>query len=202
MRNIFSIVAVALLVVWPAMATEVDYFPRGIFGEDPKSSEFCERWYSAQLKGLKEPSLWELSRTQKLETYRFLWLRTFHPPISVRLSVNADGTSTVTIKRGTIGRDAFSAGKLMINRTRALSKDRTQYFLDGLAELGFWAMPTFEKTDTIGADGAEWILEGVKDGRYLVVDRWSPKAGEAVHSLGIYMLIDIAKFKLLYQDVY
>ena len=42
---------------------------------------------------------------------------------------------------------------------------------------------------------------GVKDGTYHVVDRWSPDKCE-VHSLGIMMLIDLAKLKLLYQEVY
>ncbi len=26
-------------------------------------------------------------------------------------------------------------------------------------------------------DGSQWVLEGVRDGRYHVVDRWSPESG-------------------------
>ena len=184
----------------PRIAAQA-YFPPGILAEKPEAKQFTERWYSGQLRGLHEPSLWELSKTQKSETYRFLWLRSFNPPISVRLSVNTDGTSSVTIKECALGRDAFDTGKLLMNQHRVLSKPMTDYFLNEVTELEFWKMPTREKTDQIGVDGAEWILEGVKHGKYLVVDRWSPKEG-TVRVLGIHMLIDIAKLKLLYQEVY
>jgi len=45
------------------------------------------------------------------------------------------------------------------------------------------------------------ILPRSKNGDYHLVDRWSPDKG-AVHALGIIMLIDLAKLKLLYQEVY
>ncbi len=51
------------------------------------------------------------------------------------------------------------------------------------------------------AYGAQWLAEAVKDGQYKVVDRWSPEKGP-IHTLGIVMLIDLAKLKLLYQEVY
>jgi len=35
----------------------------------------------------------------------------------------------------------------------------------------------------LGVDGARWVLEGVKNGEYHVVDRWSPEAaGDKVAS--------------------
>ena len=37
-------------------------------------------------------------------------------------------------------------------------------------------MPT--EDSRLGNDGAQWILEGMKDGRYHVVDRWSPDGGD------------------------
>ena len=52
-----------------------------------------------------------------------------------------------------------------------------------------------EPDDRNGVDAAQWIFEGLKGGEYHIVDRWSPENGE-VHSLGIMMLIDLAK-KLL-----
>ncbi len=51
-------------------------------------------------------------------------------------------------------------------------------------------------------DGAQWIIEMVKDGRYHVVDRLSPRDDDAVHAIGITLMIHLAHFKLLYQDVY
>ena len=34
------------------------------------------------------------------------------------------------------------------------------------------------KKETLGLDGARWILEGLKKGRYHVVERWSPEGGK------------------------
>jgi hypothetical protein len=81
--------------------------------------------------------------------------------------------------------------------------ERTSWVLDRIDELKFWSLPTTFPADpnVVGVDGAEWIFEGVKNSKYHVVDRWSLEKGE-VHALGIMMLIDLAKLKLLYQDVY
>ncbi len=85
---------------------------------------------------------------------------------------------------------------------RKLSKGETSWFLDRVQELGYWDLPTREeKTDVIGLDGAQWVIEATKDGTYKVVDRWSPEKGP-VRTLGLIMLLDLAKLKLLYQDVY
>ena len=37
-------------------------------------------------------------------------------------------------------------------------------------------MPSAEER-TDGVDGAQWLVEGIKDGRYHLVDRWSPTDG-------------------------
>ena len=211
MRQLLSAAFTAVLLVCPTFAARVDYFPPGTLDDTPESSLSKEQWYSKHLKALKEPSLWELSKTQKSETYRFLWLRTFHHPISVRLDVNPNGTSMLTTKT-TSGQGGYEPGTLVVNKKRALTKEQTDWFLDRIAELGFWGLPAFEKphegigpngekTVEIGLDGAQWILEGIKDGKYQVTDRWSPNTGP-VRTLGIIMVIDLAKLKLLYEDVY
>jgi hypothetical protein len=148
---------------------------------------------------MREPSLWEKSKTPTIQTYRFLWLRSFHHPITVRLDVNSDGTGLVTTKVSN-GHGGYEPGLLMKNFTERLDRERTTWVLDRVAELKFWTLPPHDP-DVVGVDGAQWIFEGVKDGTYHVVDRWSPDKGE-VHSLGIMMLIDLAKLKLLYQEVY
>ena len=40
----------------------------------------------------------------------------------------------------------------------------------------FWDAPT-EDPGKNGEDGAQWIIEGRRQGRYHVVERWSPKSG-------------------------
>jgi hypothetical protein len=75
--------------------------------------------------------------------------------------------------------------------------------LDRVEELKFWSLSTNppKNPNVFGVDGAQWILEGVRDEQYHVVDRWSPPSGE-VRTLGLAMLIDLARLKLPSQDVY
>jgi hypothetical protein len=211
MRQLLSVAVTAFLFLCPAKASQTDYFPPGTLDDTAQSSHFKEQWYSDQLQALKELSLWELSKTQKTQTYRFLWLRTFHRPISVRLDIHQDGTALLTTK-ATDGQGGYKPGRLVLGKTRALTKEQTSWALDRIKEVGYWGLPTYEKpkegvgpngekTVQIGLDGAQWILEGVKNGKYQVTDRWSPESGP-IRSLGIMMLIDLAKLKLLYEEVY
>lgn len=179
-----------------------NYFPPAVLGEDAKVGSHKITWYSKFVSAMHEPSLWEASKTQKTQTYRFLWLRSFHHPVSIRLEVNADGTALLTTKI-TSGQGGYEPGRLIMNRTQKFDRERTSWVLDRIEELKFWTLSTNPPCDpdVIGVDGAQWIFEGVKGGTYHIVDRWSPDKGE-VHSLGIMMLIDLAKLKLLYQEVY
>jgi hypothetical protein len=138
-----------------------------------------------------------------------LWLRSFHHPISVRLDVAEDGTAVVTTKI-TSGQGGYEPRKLLVNKSDSLTKGHTASFLDQINEVGFWDLTTYERgevgpdgktTVEVNVDGAQWILEGVKDGKYKIADRWSPEKGP-VRALGITMLIDLAKLKLLYEEVY
>ena len=211
MRHFLSIAIAAFLFLCPTKASQTDYFPPGTLDDTEKSSHFKEQWYSDQLRALKEPSLWELSKTQTTETYRFLWLRSFHRPISVRLDINQHGTALLTIK-ATDGQGGYNPGALVMNKSHALTREQTNWALDRIKAVGYWGLPSFEKpkegvgpngekTVEISLDGARWILEGVKDGKYQVTDRWSPERGP-IRALGMMMLIDLAKFKLHHQEVY
>jgi hypothetical protein len=178
------------------------YFPAHTWHAEASKDAFVVDWYSKHLTALQEPSLWEISKSSKQQIYRFLWLRSFHAPIAVRLNINADGTAILTTKI-TNGKGGYEAGRLTQNKSKKLSKDQTQWFLDGVEELEYWKVPSMEEEDPqfVRVDGAQWIMEAVKDGTYKIVDRWSPEKGP-IRVLGLIMLIDLAKLKLLFQDVY
>ena len=57
-----------------------------------------------------------------------------------------------------------------------LDARRVRQFTSALGTLNFWNLPAADPT-RFGHDGAQWILEGVKGGRYHVIDRWSPEDG-------------------------
>jgi hypothetical protein len=48
-------------------------------------------------------------------------------------------------------------------------------FLHLLDKANFWDLPV--RDERFGLDGTTFIIEGVKDGKYQVVKRWSPEQG-------------------------
>jgi hypothetical protein len=148
---------------------------------------------------LEEPSLYSLSKSTSAESYRFLWLRTFHHPIAIRLDPNPDGTSTVTVKVAS-GAAGFRPGVLSEQRSQLVSKEQTQAFLKRVTELHFWDAPN-PLNDQRGTDGSQWIIEGVKAGRYHVVDRWTPSKG-VVRELGMMLAFQLAKMDVPKNEIY
>jgi hypothetical protein len=187
------------LVELGAAVDPVDYFPtRGLLANEGLEP-FKSVRYSDQLIDLAEPSLWERSKTEKEESYRFLWLRTFHEPIAIRVDMNADGTARLTVKVAS-GASGHDPGELTQNRTVTISVEETSRFLNEVQSHNFWSLPSVERTP-VGADGAHWIIEGVKAQAYHVVDRWSPKDGD-VRAIGLFMVNQLAKIKLPGKEVY
>ena len=182
------------------------YFPPGLLGVDAKEDEFRQQWYSKHLAALHEPSMLETSRRDMAaEEYRFLYLRTGDHPISVRIVVKSNHTAKL-ISKETSGKGGGEPGRLIRNREDRLSKLRTEAFLLASDDLSFWTLPTLieqEDKNVVHLDGSQWIFEGVKEGRYHIVDRWSPdRSTDAIKIIGTTMMIDLAHFKFLYRDVY
>jgi len=171
---------------------QVNYFP----------PDFPADWYaeylSDHLSGLEESSLWESSKTQRTQSYRFLWLRTWNNPIAIRIDVNVDGTSRLTTKMAS-GQAGFGSGRLTQNKKLPLTQQQTDWFLERIEVHNFWKLPL--RDNTFCLDGAAWIIEGVRNGTYHIVERWSPISG-GVRDLGLYMVSDLAKMKLAAEDVY
>jgi hypothetical protein len=174
------------------------FFPKRAF--DDRGDEFTSKWYSRQLRALKEPSLFLEARTPHAESYRFLWLRTFHHPIAIRIDVKPDGTGILTTKIAT-GAGGYSPGILKEEEFRPLSRAEIAPFLAKVDKLGFWSAPTHQQNEELGCDGSQWIIEGVKRGKYHVVDRWSPRAGIA-HELGTMLAFDLGKLEMPAKEVY
>ncbi len=195
MRPFFALTILCLLGT--STSAQVRYFPNGVLSADRRADEFTLKWYGGQLAALQEPSLWESSKTQQTQSYRFLWLRTFHHPVAIRVDVNADGTSQLTTKM-TSGAGGYAPGKLIKNAT-ALSKEQTEWFLGKIEQYKFWRLAPVQ--ETIGDDGAQWIVEGIKDRAYDVVDRWTPRDGD-VRAIGLVFIKDLAKLKIAPAELY
>lgn len=191
------------LMLWACVLPGQEYFPPGVLGETPQEHEFNSHWYSRQLKALHEPSLWELSqRDPKAEVYRFLWLRSFHHPISVRLVVRSSGSGWMN-SHMTSGKGGYAPGRITRYNIFWLTKSKTQSFLAALESADFWNLPTLlpAKENTVNLDGAQWILEGAKNGHYRIIDRWSPETPDPVRAIGM-LALKLGRFKLRSTDLY
>ena len=168
------------------------YFPMKALGDDSSGDQFKAKWYSQELKLLEEPSLLKQSKNPSCESNRFLWLRSFHHPVAIRLDMRADGIGVLTTKVAS-GAGGFRPGHLVENTSRPLTREQTQAFLTRLLRVSFWSLPSHVNDET-GTDWSQWVIEGVRGGKYHLADRWSPDSGP-VRELGINLAVGLAHMK-------
>jgi hypothetical protein len=193
----------ALPLVLYALTTllaQEPYFPKGVLEDNAQGDLFRSQWYSNHLKALEEPSLFQMAKGSSAESYRFVWLRTFDHPVIVRVDIETDRNGEITTKLSS-GAGGYEPGKLIENTTRPLTQRQTEKFLATIQRLQFWELPTHDTPNTVGCDGAQWIIEGIKDGKYHVVDRWTPGKG-AVHDLGLSFVFGLAQMKIPKDQLY
>jgi len=196
-RILVCLAAFALLAL-PALAQST-YFPANAFDSNTDGDRFMAQWFSGQLTALQEPSLLAMSKDKSIQSYRFLWLRTFHHPVAVRVDIRSDGTATLTTKIAD-GAGGYEPGKLTINTSRLLSKQETVGLLAAIKDSGFWPLPGLIPPNG-GMDGAEWSIEGVNNGTYHIVTRWSPANGP-IYTLGRYFLFNLAQLQIPKNEFY
>lgn len=194
-----AMITIALFVGIGASSQQL-YFPKGSLSAYPSSDSFKAEWYSTHLKALSEPSLFQLAQNPTYESYRFVWLRTFHHPVIVRLDLRTDGIVDLTLKVSN-GAGGYKPGRVIQNLSRPLTREETNMFFAKLEKVNFWNLPSYENEGTEGEDGSQWIIEGVRNGKYHVVDRWTPGGGP-VRELGITLALGLADLKIPKDDLY
>jgi hypothetical protein len=130
-----------------------------------------EGWYGKHLRAADEGRLCSLP-PGTTEAYRFIWLRTFHPPIIVRVEQRED--THVLIAKQLDGAGGYEPGRMVVNRTVPLRPEqwvRLRALLDSAA---FWSPSGRSRDTSPGLDGAQWVLEGVREGHYRAFDYWTP----------------------------
>lgn len=124
--------------------------------------------YARILAAMNEPSL-SCGRSTDEEAYRFLWLRTWNNPVSIRIFRAGPRYGLEAVQLD--GAEGNEAGRILRRVTLTLSRTQWQRFSLALDETHFWQITT-AVDDTLGNDGAQWIIEGRREGRYHFVDRW------------------------------
>jgi len=113
--------------------------------------------------------------------------------------MSADGSSRLTTKLMS-GTGGYAPGHPVQNKISTLTKEETTRFLEKIDGYEFWTLPAFDAS-RIGLDGAHWVIEGVKNGTYRVVARWSPRDG-SVRAIGLFMLNDLAELNPPSKETY
>jgi len=142
----------------------VNYFPPGTFTS--RAANFQVAWYSSDMYQLGETPLWPPS-SENEKTFRFTYLGAFTGPKAVTMTVLPDGSGKVKMTMLHEARERVKGEQLS-----TIPEDRVSDFLKHLNRAHFWEMPT--ESQHRGFDGAEWIMEGVQDGRYHIAVRWCP----------------------------
>lgn len=160
-----------LLVALLASCRSVEYFPKG-----------SEGWYEPHLIAMGEPSIY--AGVAQGQQVRFLWLRTFHEPVAVRVWAAAQGYRLRAVVLS--GKGGYEPGRIADVVERRLSESEWNAVLKKLRAADFMALPSQE--DSMGLDGAQWILESNALGKYHMVDRWSDALTPGYREVCLYLL--------------
>jgi hypothetical protein len=182
------------------LTAQTTYFPNHAFDSDARLNNFVDGWYSHQLSAFDEPSLLTQSKDPSTQSYRFLWLRSFHHPIAVRIEVKPDGTAMLTTKVAS-GAGGYPPGHLVTNTSKPLTKQQTESFLHKIDADKFWELPPVLLKERQGDDGSQWIIEGVKGGKYPLATQWSPEQGP-IHDLGAALAFELAGLAIPKAEIY
>jgi hypothetical protein len=142
------------------------YFPLGTF------SASTEEWYGGQLCAMREEPL---AHSAADEAYRFLWLRSFHHPVSVRIEASSGTSALIGVELD--GAGGYDPGTTKLRTKRSLSEQEWTTLVATINAAAFWDVPTEDAKDEEVEDGAQWIIEGHRHGTYHVVERSSPGSG-------------------------
>jgi hypothetical protein len=143
--------------------------------------DYTRAWFQKYLIAMKEPSLRELAGKDRTATvYRFLWLPSFHDPISVRFVKSDRGVLLHAVRL--MLDDNYRPVRIVERKSIELKTVHWKRIANHLEKARFWDLPT-EKRAPFGRvllDGHILIVEGVSDGRYHVVRRDNPPGGDFV----------------------
>ncbi|HSB28695.1 MAG TPA: hypothetical protein VLE19_12600 [Pyrinomonadaceae bacterium] len=149
-------------------AKETDCIPKYF---SVSSSANREGWGSI-LDRFQEMPLEELPACVD-ESYRLIWIPTFHAPVSARIWRSREKQFLVTKQLD--GRGGYGMGRLAFQDLRSLSDDEWNEFMRLLRQAGYWDLQS-DDDSLPPQDGAAWIIEGVRNGKHHLVNRRAPSS--------------------------
>ncbi len=161
----------------------VRYFPPHPFtGVD---SHVRVRWYSSAVYALQDKPLWPPASPSET-VYRVLWMPSRFGDSSVTLTVGSDGRGQIEFKCTDRRRE-----RVVEDTKHTATPEQVAELKAALNETRFWQTPTDQPPSSfLIEDGAFWVMEGVRDGKYHIVYDTSP--GQAVRATAAMMLLRMA----------
>lgn len=142
---------------------------------EPRLSAFENAWYSTFLAAAAEPSLHAQTTgkdTGAIRQVRFTWLRSFDPPVTIRIVMERTGYRLIA--RELSGAGGYDPGTVARTVDRVLTRDERKT-IDGVLAPALFQP---HKADcSIALDGAQWIFEMAQGHAYAMGQRHSPGDG-------------------------
>jgi hypothetical protein len=135
--------------------------------------------YASHLRAANEPAL----AGSKPETVRFLWLRTFHSPVTV--VIIDEGKSLRLRARRLSGQGGYVPGRIAAHIDRQLTSQEAASWRILSGRVDPWRLPN--SNCEVALDGAQWIIEAAGPKGHTIADWQSPKSGP-VREMGLFML--------------
>ena len=107
------------------------------------------------------------------ESYRLIWIPTFHSPVSTRIW--RSGKKQFLVTKELDGKGGYGMGQLLFQDLRPLSDDEWNEFMRLLRQSGYWDLPSTDDSHR-PQDGATWIIEAIRNGKHHQVNRRSPSS--------------------------
>lgn len=183
----FAAQVILLLFLSASYATAASQ-PKVLCSDVPAPDQIFRGEYCAGLQEMHEPIVPLEGHPESLEVYRFLWFRSFHPAVIIRIDIARNMTGFLTLHAAkTI--TSFSDLQVVtadkpINSTTTLSRQQVAVFRKLVASKKFWTLPSQFHLDMgfgpfssplpkgqeiVVSDGAQWVIEGQSRSRYHII---------------------------------
>jgi len=170
-------------------------------------SRFWACLYGNALDAMGEGTLWADSDR---ESYRFLWMRSFHEPVMVRVDRTREG-DFVTAKT-LDGAGGYAPGCVNRDVHRRLSTEEIEGLLARYRTVFATPLPASSPDRipvdangqiSINLDGAHWVFEKAGQSVRIIRDLWSPSEPQlsAYRELCLYM-VRLSGFDIPEKDIY
>lgn len=149
----------------------------------------------AQLVDLEEPCLYNMRISNNRVIYRFIWLRSFDPPISIRIEKEGD-LIELYWKLGK-GAGGYAPEGIKERGERKISLSDWNRFIDNFNKIGFEKLPN--EKEVLMTDGASWTVEKKTSKSYKVHDTNFP--GKSLKNSCLFLL-NLTGLKIKEENIY